>query len=112
MAHRPADGKDTGIEPFASLLPWDETKPIRLKVVRIVEVAAAERPPSLVPGKGCRVATFCCPGCGVALRCAFGTDTDTLVGATMCTVCFTALRVRLPPRRPFLALPRLFMIRE
>ena len=114
------NSKDTGIETFASLLPKDETRPIRLKIVRMVEVAANEWPTSLLPdgvgslrpptqpaapaavGTRC-VATFCCPGCGAALRHEF--QAGALVGATTCTECLRPLKVRLPPRRPFLSLP-------
>ena len=114
------NSKDTGIETFASLLPKDETRPIRLKIVRMVEVAANEWPTSLLPdgvgslraptqpaapaavGTRC-VAKFCCPGCGAALRHEF--QAGALVGATTCTECSRPLKVRLPPRRPFLSLP-------
>ena len=93
------NAKDTGVEPFASLLPKDETLPVRLKIVRMLETQTAA--PAAVDTH-C-VATFSCPGCGAALRFEF--ETGALVEATMCTECSTPLRVRLPPRRPFLALP-------
>ena len=35
---REVNGKDTGLEPFASLIPKDKTKPIKLRIVRVVEV--------------------------------------------------------------------------